>query len=134
MKYLLRVFLFHVFALWIVSQVIPGLVIDGNWLTVFFAGFILSLLMTFVRPLLKILFVPINIITFGLLSWLVNVIVIYIFSILVTQIQIVSWTFPGWSWAGFALPRADVSYVPSLIIISIAVTFITNLLHEISEV
>lgn len=133
MKYLVRVFLFNIFALWFTSQLLPTLVISEGWQTMAFAGFILSILMLIIAPILKILFIPINILTFGLLSWLVNVIVVYLLTIFVPEIQIQEWLFPGTTWAGFVIPAAHISYTPALILTSLCVTTIADILHAVSE-
>ena len=133
MKYLIRVFLFNVFAIWITSQIIPGFHVGGAWQAILFAGLVLSLLMLIVAPILKILFIPINIITFGLLSWFINVIVIYLLTLVVPDVTVSEWTFSGIGWAGFVVPFMTVSYFFSLIISTFSITFFSNLLHGISE-
>lgn len=133
MKYILRVFLFNVFALWFTSQIFPPLHISGSWQVIMIAGLILSILMLIVKPLLKILFIPINIITFGLLSWLINVIVIYLLTVLVPEVEINTWNFPGISYQGFSVPGFFISYYPALIGASLIITVFSNILHDISE-
>ena len=133
MKHLIRVFLFNVFALWLTSQWIPGLVAPGGWQTILFAGFTLSLLMLIVVPILKILFIPINILTFGLLSWLINVIVIYLLTVFVPEIQVKPWIFAGATWAGFVITPIHFSYFMALVATSLCVTAITEILHYVSE-
>lgn len=133
MKYLLRVFLFHSFSLWFVSQVLPALVISGGWQVLLLAGIVLSLLMMLVAPILKILFIPINLLTFGLLSWFINVIVIYLLTLFVSGVSVVAWTFPGASFAGFVLPQIAFSSFVSFILVSLSVSMLVNLLRDISE-
>lgn len=133
MKHLIRVFLFNVFALWLTSQILPGIVVSGGWQTILFAGFILCLLMLIVAPILKILFIPINILTFGLLSWLVNVMVIYLLTLFVPEIVVNSWVFAGWTWAGFVIPSFEVGYFLSLVLTSFSIAAITDILHYVSE-
>ncbi len=133
MKHIVRVFVFNVFGLWFASQLLPTLVLADGWQALFQAGFALSLLMLIVRPLLKILFIPINLITFGLLSWFINVIVIYLLTLFVPSVIIREWTFPGITYLGFVIPSLHVSYMLALIISSLLVTFITNVLHSLSE-
>ncbi|MDO8451932.1 MAG: phage holin family protein [bacterium] len=133
MKYFIRVFLFNVFAIWLTSEIIPALVIRGNWQTIMTAGLVLSILMIFVQPMLKILFIPINIITFGLLSWLVNVIVLYFLTLVVPEVLISAFTFPGFSSGGFTIPAFYVTYPMALIVTSFSVTFLTNTLRAVSE-
>ncbi len=133
MKHLVRVFLFNMFGLWFTSQLLPPLVIVGNWQSLVTAGLVLSVLMLTVQPLLKILFIPINIMTFGLLSWLINVIVLYLLTVFVSEVQIHAWVFPGITWAGFVIPSVALNYPLALVISALTVTFFTNLLHTISE-
>lgn len=133
MKYLTRIVLFNLFGLWFTSQIFPGLVIAEGWQIIIMAGFVLSLLMTLVKPLLKILFIPINLLTFGLLSWLVNVIVIYLLTIFVVEVKIIPWIFPGFNWIGFVIPEIKLNYNLSLITSSLLITFFTNFLHKVSE-
>jgi len=133
MKHLIRVFLFNVFALWLTSQLIPGFVIPGGWQTTLFAGFILSLLMLIVAPILKILFIPINILTFGLLSWFINVIIIYLLTVFVPEIQVNAWIFHGASFLGFVIPVMHISYFVNLVITSLLIASMTDILHYVSE-
>jgi len=133
MKHLIRVFLFNVFALWLTSEIFPSLVIPGGWQTILFAGFVLSILMLIVAPILKILFIPINILTFGLLSWLINVIVIYLLTVFVPEIQVQPSAFNGITWAGFVIPSFQLSYFLALVVVSLCISTITDILHYVSE-
>lgn len=133
MKYIVRIFLFNTFALWLTSQIIPGVVIPNAWQPMLWVGFILSILMLIVKPILSILFIPINIMTFGLVSWLINVIVIYLLTILEPMIQIQPWDFGGATYGGFVIPPFHITYIVSLIIATFVLTFFTNIFHRMSE-
>ncbi len=133
MKYLLRVFVFNVFALWLASQLLPTIRITTTWPALLSAGLVLSLLMLIVKPILKILFLPINIITFGLLSWMVNVVVMYLLTVVSSDVTIVPWTFPGGTVLGFVAPPITLTYPLALIASSLLITLISNTLHTISE-
>lgn len=97
------------------------------------AGVFLTILILLVAPVLKILFIPINILTLGLSSWLVNVVVVYVLTLLVPSVQIQSFTFAGTNTAGFIIPRMTVSYPISLILTALTLTFIAQLLHNVSD-
>lgn len=133
MKYLVRLFLFNMFGLWFTSQLIPTFTLRDGWQVLLLAGLVLSLLMLTVQPILKILFIPINLITFGLLSWSINVVVILLLTILVPEVEISEWTFPGLSWAGIVIPSVKLNYILTLVAVSLMITFFTNLLHKASE-
>lgn len=133
MKYIVRIFLFHVFALWLTSNIFPGMALTGNWQTILIAGFILSILMLIIKPILHILFIPINLITFGLLSWTINVIVLFLLTVILPDVQIIPWVSPKIDWQGFIIPSFHITYIMSLIIASLTVTACTNILHFVSE-
>lgn len=133
MKYLIRVFLFHLFALWTTSQLFPAFVVRGGWQTIVTAGLVLSLLTLLVQPILKILFIPITLLTFGLLSWLINVIVLYLLTLFVPDVMVIPWLFPGWRWQGFSVPAYQMSYPMALVVTSIIITVCTNILHGVTE-
>lgn len=133
MKYLLRLFIFHVFALWFVSEVYGGLTISGGLINILGAGLILTGLMFIIRPILKILFIPINFITFGLANWFINVTILFILTLLMPAVIVQEYLFPGLSWQGFMIPSINFNYFWSLIIVSASLTIVTNTIHGISE-
>lgn len=133
MKHFVRMLMFSVFSLWITSELLPTLTISGGIQNILSTGIALSFLMLFVRPLLKILFIPINVLTLGFFSWSINVIVVYILTLLVPAIQVHAWMFPGISWGGFVIPPIHLSYFASLIFTSLVLSSVLNVLYSISE-
>jgi uncharacterized membrane protein YvlD (DUF360 family) len=133
MKYLLRLFIFNVFALWFVSELYGGLVISGGIGQILVAGFVLTLLMYIVKPILKILFIPINFITFGVGNWFINVAIFLLLTFILPEVIIREYLFPGLSWQGFMIPSINFSYIWSLVIVSIAITITTHIIHGVSE-
>ncbi|MBI3577023.1 phage holin family protein [Candidatus Gottesmanbacteria bacterium] len=133
MKGIIRSFLFHIVALWFTTQLLPSLVIIGNWQTIVGAGIVLTLLTLFIQPLLKILFIPINFLTLGLASWLIDVILLWLLTVVVPQVQVRAWDFAGVSAAGFRIPPMHVSYGMSLIITTLFLMLITGILRSVSE-
>jgi len=133
MKHLSRVFLFNVFGLWLTTQLLPTITIIGSWQMIMIAGLVLSVIMFIVRPMLKILFIPINLITFGLLSWFVDVIVLFLLTVITPQVQISAGTIPSVSFQGFVIPAIHLNYFWALVTTSVLFTVITNILHAVSE-
>jgi putative membrane protein len=60
----------------------------ANLPTLIIASIVLTLLQEFIRPVLKILFLPINIITLGLFSGVINVIILWLAIMLVPGFHI----------------------------------------------
>lgn len=133
MKRLLRSFVFHVFALWLTSTLIPDLSISGNLWGMLSAGLALTIMMILLKPLLSLIFFPINILTLGLLGWLVNVAVLYLWTVFVPNVRLAPWVFPGISVAGFVVPDVHLSYTWTLIVVSLVITTIVTVLSNINE-
>lgn len=133
MKQLFRTFIYHVFAIYIVNELFAGMNISGGVGMVLGAGILLAILMMVGKPILKILLLPINIITFGLAGLFINVLVLFLLTFLLPEVVITSFTFPGVSLAGFVIPSIHFSYAASLIVSSACITGITHTLYRLSE-
>jgi len=133
MKYFIKTWVFYMVAIWLIKEWIPAFVVGGGWVYIFVAGGILALLMVFIRPIIKILFIPINFLTLGLVSWVVNVLVIYLLTLVAPNVSVIPWTYSGWSWQGFIIPSTTIPYLATLIIITFALTFVTQFLEHITN-
>jgi len=58
-------------AVWVTSQIIPGIVVNPFWVA-FIVGAFLTLFNMFIKPIVSILTLPLNIITLGLFSLVIN--------------------------------------------------------------
>ncbi|MCX8009032.1 MAG: phage holin family protein [Patescibacteria group bacterium] len=133
MKHLARVFLFNIVAFWLTTEFLPAIKVSGGVGIILAAGFLLGLLMVIVKPMLKILFIPFNFLTFGIAGLFINVVVIYLLTFILPEVQIVPYTFPGFSWEGFVVPSIDFHYIGSLLLVTAMVTGISHLLYSVSE-
>jgi putative membrane protein len=64
-------------SLFLLAWLIPA-VSYLNFTTLVIASIVLTILNEIVRPALKILFLPINIITLGIFSWVINVLILWL--------------------------------------------------------
>lgn len=133
MRYILRTFLFNTFSLWFTSQLLPTIILPKGLQPLLAAGGVLTILSTLVAPLVKILLIPINIMTLGFLSWIVHAFILYLLTILMPEVQIVPWTFPGGSWGGFVVPSVALTFPFALIGTSLVIAFFTGLFAKINE-
>lgn len=133
MKRIFRTFIYSLFTLWLTPILIPAFKVNGDWQTLIIAGLVLSFITLFIKPILKILFLPINILSLGLLSWIINVIVLYLVTLVMPQITVSSWNFTGFSYNGFIVPGYNFNSYLSFILISFAVSLILGLLDWLSD-
>lgn len=78
MKILLR-WIINALALLVITQVLPGFEVESVYYA-FIAALILGLINAVIRPVLLILTLPINIITLGLFSFIINALLIWFVS------------------------------------------------------
>ena len=84
-------------ALWITDWLLSGMHI-ADFKTALLAAILVGLINTFIRPVLLILTAPINILTLGLFTFVVNAIVLYLASAILGP----SFQFDSFLWAIYA--------------------------------
>lgn len=109
----------------------PGFSYGGNYLTLFFAASIFALLTIFVKPILKLLSLPFNLLTFGFFSFLINIVILYGVSNFVNDFKIIGFHFSGYSFSGFIIPSYDLSQLVSALVASVLIGVMSTFLHWI---
>ena len=84
-------------------------------------------------PILKILFLPLNLLTLGFFAWITNVLALYALTTIVSDFKLVPYTFPGYNYSGFNLPPYDLSPFFVAIVASFLIGAITHFLQWLSH-
>jgi putative membrane protein len=77
----------NVLAFYITSYIIPGMVI-GGWQTLLVIAVVWGILTIFIKPILLILTLPINIMTLGLFTFVINAVLLLMMSNIVPDFHI----------------------------------------------
>src|SRR5579871_1851009 len=109
MKTIIRNTVINTFALFLLQDIVSGVHIRGGITTYLLGGFIYMLLQLFLVPILSIFTLPLRILTLGASSILINVIIVYILTVIVSDIQISAFVFSGVKTLGFIIPRANIN-------------------------
>ncbi|MDP2586030.1 MAG: phage holin family protein [Candidatus Levybacteria bacterium] len=128
MKSILRKIVFYSAALFLVVQVLEGVKVSGGLSTYILGGIALSILFVIVRPILSIVTLPLNIITLGLFSFLINAIILYLLTIIVPGISIAAFRFNGFAFWGFVIPQLQVNSFFAFVIASALLSLIVGFL------
>lgn len=134
MKKLSRNTLFNALSIFLISQLISGMKVYGGFATYLIAGLVLTLLMMLLKPILNLLALPLNIITLGLFSFVINVIIFYILTVLVVGIVVSPFTFPGVSFAGFIIPKIYFNIIFAFVLVSFLQSFMVSFLSWLIKV
>ena len=129
MKSILRNVAFYGFSLFLLTVFLSGVRVSGGLSSYIVGGTALTLLFFLVKPIISIISFPLNMITFGLFSFVTNAILLYILTILVPAITIRAFEFSGVSFAGFIIPHfflnAFFAFIASSIILSLIMGFLS---------
>ena len=126
--------LFYSFALFSLTLVLPGVKVSGGMPTYLLGGVVLSLMFLILKPVLNIIALPLNFVTLGSFSFLINVIILYLLTVFIGNISISSFEFSGLKFAGFVVPKFFVNtffaFILASLLLSIIFTFLTWLIKK----
>jgi putative membrane protein len=133
MKDLLRESLMRAVALYATAAIFPGLKVSTVAFNLILSGLVFTLFNRLVKPIVKLITLPFNLLTLGLFNWANNVIVLAILVKFWTHVSVVAFSFPAWQQAGFSVPSLYVNILVSYIVAAILLTFIYKLLDWLCE-
>lgn len=126
MKILLRHILINLLVIYLTDLLYPGFTILHDSKTLLSAAIIWLLLNKIVKPIIKLLLLPINLITLNLFAWVISLITLFLLQSIVGGITISAYNFPGLSIQGFVFPPIALGIFASYVIASC----LLNLLHS----
>lgn len=119
--------------LYTVPFVFSGLHITGGITNYILGAVVLSVLFYIIKPIVSAITFPINAITFGGFSFLINAAMFYLLTIFLPFISISAFTFPGVNIGGFIIPSLYFSTFFSYIVISLAFSLVVTLIRWILD-
>lgn len=125
MRSILRAIFLNTLTLYLVTLFYPGITIKQEIKTLISAAIIWWLLNKIVKPIIKLLLLPINLITLGLFSWAVNAITVFLLTVINKDVALHAYTFPGISYQGFIVPSISFNLIVSYVITSL-VLYLTH--------
>ena len=84
------IWLVYAFLIVIVSWIVPGITVE-NFISAMFVCIVIALINTFIKPFLQIITLPINFLTLGLFSFVINAL----------MLMLAGWIAPGFEVDGF---------------------------------
>ncbi len=89
MKKLFLQIITGIIAIWLAAQFVPGVELESaaRLKLILLAGTILGLLNFFIKPILKIITLPLRILTFGIFSLVINIGIIWLVSLILPGLK-----------------------------------------------
>lgn len=129
MKRLLRVFIIETFALFVGSSVAYGVVFEKGIETLLFAGIGLTAIALIVKPIINLLLLPLNLITFNVFKWVSSAVGLYLVTLLVPGFKIITFRFSGFSLGIIDMPVIDLSGAFAFIGFSFIISFFAGFIY-----
>lgn len=125
MKKILKLYLISLLSLIFAWQYVQGIVLTQGFESLLIAAAVLVFLDKLVKPIVKVITFPIKFITFGLSDILLTILVFYLATNFTRGLEIVEYTFQGFSSDFLIIPQFDITY-PLNYVVSAFVVVIFN--------
>lgn len=130
-KYIKRWF-YNTIGLGLTSFVFSGLSIT-SFEAILLAGLVLTIVNLIVKPIIKVILLPITIITLGMLRWVIDVISLALVIFLLDEVIIGEFNFPGFTFSGFVIPPMRFPTIVSILTCSILYFSIRKLVRWLTK-
>lgn len=111
----------------------PGFETGDKLSTLILAGLILNVIQIFFQPLLKMLWLPINVVTLGMFSWFLNVIHLLIVSYLLKSVNFISFNYESFKFLGINVNGGEANIFISILVGGIFYTFLNKILEFLTK-
>ena len=111
----------------IISSFYPGFKYEAINI-ILAAGALFAFFTLFIKPLLKIVALPFNLLTFGFVNFLLGALIVYLVSSFVGGFHLVSWSFAGANISGFVVPSFSLTILVSVILGAALVGLLSSIL------
>lgn len=109
MKKFIRTFVYEALALFIASEIASGLVFSEGLQSFLITSLALSGATLLIKPIINILLLPFNMVTFGLFKWISHGIVLYLVDLVLDEFAVSGFSFPGADLIVFQVPGVSYS-------------------------
>lgn len=131
MKKILRNIFVNFLCFWVIASLLPVIQYGGKIEVLVFASLALAVVNWFIKPILKLFFLPLNLITLGSFGWIINIIVLYLVTLFVNDFRIVAFVFPGFQFHGFSIPAISFNTFFAYLLVAFLFSLISDIIYSI---
>lgn len=128
-KKIARIFTVEAISLYVTTQLVEGVHFRGGVETFFWAVSALSITTYLIRPIINLLLLPLNLVTFGFFRWISSVLALYLVTLTVKGFYIDRFFFPGYVSYLLNIPQVDLNGFLALVAYSLSLLIISSILN-----
>jgi uncharacterized membrane protein YvlD (DUF360 family) len=133
MKRIIRNYFIVSASLYFVNQVAEGLVFEKGAETFFITTAVLTAAMMFGKPVINLLLLPLNLITFGLFRWVSSAVALYVVTLIIKEFKIGNFYFSGFSTKWLDIPELKFKGFLAFIAFSFFLSLFSSFLHWVRK-
>ncbi|MCL4339438.1 phage holin family protein [Patescibacteria group bacterium] len=133
MKFILRKYFTITLSVFSLTQIIYSISISGGWKSFLYSCLILTILVYIGKPVANLIMLPINILTLNLFSWIINILIFYIWTLLETNVRISSFQSSGFLVGPLRISAFGLANWQVIIVGGILLTFLTQFFNWIMK-
>lgn len=124
MKRILRSFLIEIGCLFLVTQVASGIEFKNGLESLVIAGVALTLATFVAKPIINILLLPLNLVTFGVFKWISQAVTLFLVDLVLNDFAVTKFAFMGYNTTWVYVPPLELgnivlAYIAFSLLISI---------------
>lgn len=133
MRHYLKTFIVAAIAFYTAYTLVPTIRFgnDPKNLLLIVAGIFITTMA--IHPIFSLVLLPLNILTFGLLSLVLNFALIFIYTRFLPGFSIGAYNFRGANIEGFIIPAVDMNQLEAMFAVALIITVVQKVLHIIFE-
>lgn len=133
MRKLLLRFLINAVAVGITAEFIPGISYSGDISNLFFIAVVFSLVNMFIKPIVMLLALPVEIATLGLFTIVINAVMLYLVSYLVPFFTLSEFWFPGFTYGSILIAPLQIPLWGTALLGSVIIGGISAILFWLTK-
>lgn len=127
-RHAIKSFLINSVTLYLVSLIVSGIFFEKGLETIVLTGIALTVIALIIKPIINILLLPLNLVTFGLFRWVGYAVALYLVTLLVPGFKILEFIFKGFSSYWVSIPGISLYGILAFIAFSLVISIISTTL------
>lgn len=124
----IKYFLVNSTSLYLINLAISGLSFSNGTSTLLLTALALMGASLVIKPIINILLLPINLITFGLFRWVTYAVMLYLVTLIVPGFEVTKFYFSGLSTYWITIPQISLNGILAFIAFSLIITITSSIL------